>query len=150
MLSFKQYVTEQNKPVEQGRMVNGVPCAVVNWRRKGASTPNGVPAALVDWDRSKRVSEKHEGGHYGDLSDWHEEYDNSHIGHGGEVHDLLVKHDKGTEEDHSVTNDYTRDSSGLNRHLYNSHVDGEAHKKFAGGIEVAKMDKAVGKSKLKH
>jgi hypothetical protein len=150
MLSFKQYVTEANKPVEQGRVVNGTPCAVINWRRKGATAPNGVPAALIDFDRTKRVSEKHEGGHYGDLSDWHEEYDNSHIGHGGEVHDHLVKHDKGTEADNSVVNDYTRDSSGLNRHLYNSHVDGEKHSESAGGINVKAMDKAVGKTKLKH
>jgi hypothetical protein len=153
MQSFKSFVAEQNKPVEQGKVANGVPCAVVNWRRKSAT--QSVPAALIDWSHApERLSEKHDsahaGGHYGDISDWHDEYDNDHIGHGGEVHDHLVKHDKGDEHDNSVVNDYTRDSSGLNRHLYNSHVDGEKHKENAGGINVKAMDKAVGKTKLKH
>lgn len=159
MQTFKQFVTEQNKPVEQGKLdAFGIPCALVNWRRNGSIGPDGVPAALITKPVRKPVQEKagepahpeHVGGYYGDKEEWDEKYDNGHIGHGGEVHDHLVKADKtvGKEKEHVQA--YTRDSTYLNRHLYNKHVDGEHHDSEVHGIPVKEMDKAVTRNKLHH
>jgi len=157
MLKFKQFVTEQAKPVEQGKVdASGLPCALVNWRRNGAIGPDGVPAALITKPTRKAVQEKmdapetheHLGGYYGDKEEWDEKWDNHMPGH--ELHDNLVKTDKSVGRDVEDVKSYTRDSAPLNRHLYNRHVDGEQHDDTVKGINVKSFDKTVGRNKLKH
>jgi len=170
MQTLKQFIAESNRPIEQGKVdASGVPCAMVNWNRNRAVGPDGVPAALVQKPTPTKnpepdlVSEKEEpkhpdampehlGGYYGDKEEWHDEYDNYKAAKGGyELHNQLVANDKTVgekEKDHVQA--YTRDSSYLNRHLFNKHVDGEKHDEEVRGINIKTMDKAVTRNKLKH
>jgi hypothetical protein len=167
MQSLKQFITESNRPIEQGKVdASGVPCAMVNWRRTANLGPDGVPAALIqkptkptgnkepDLVSEKMEAPEHEeklGGYYGDKEEWDDEYDNYKAAKGGhELHKQLVENDKSVGKDVDHVKSYTRDSSYLNRHLYNRHVDGEKHDDEVRGINIKAMDKAVTRNKLKH
>lgn len=157
MLGFKAFVAKSKKPIEQGAMVNGVPSAVVDpnyaAKRGYGIGPDGVPCAVVDFGdrkKAKPVTEKYKGGPDQYTFQWYDHHDNDHIGsHMGEVHDHLVKHDKTVDSDKVHVRAYTHDSQWTNKGLHEHHVEGTKPASQIGGVEIAHLDKALARNKLK-
>lgn len=152
MKTFRQFVTEQADPIEQGKIdANGYPCVMVNNIRNTGMGPNGVPFALIDNKRPKaaKVQEKTDPTYYHDQ--WIEHNDNEHLGHSvHEVHKSLVEKDKSSGNDADHVRAYTNESQWANKGLLRAHHSGETHDAVMGGVHIANMDKAVGRNKLGH
>jgi hypothetical protein len=148
MLGFKQFVTEQSKPIEQGFVdQSGVPHALIlkpKRIKKGYVDEQGMPHALILKPNRKALTEKVN-------EKWESENDNSHLGKNvDEVHRHLVSKDKTTDADKGHIRNYTEDSKSLNTTLYQNAAKGIKTERHVNGHDTKGIDAALSRNKLGH
>lgn len=146
MLDFKQFISEQSAPVEQGYIDdNGLPNVVIYRHRQGDMV-DGVPNVIIGKSRKANVQEKVS------SKSWFDVNDNSHVGQTDtEIeHKMKQSHPNTDETESGHLRKYSDDSSGLNTTLFTSHKFRKPLEDKICGHEVKSLDKAVSKYKLGH
>jgi hypothetical protein len=127
MKSLKTFIKEST---EMGHVVNGVPCAIVDFPRN-----RSVSESFPHWAGKGRKA---------DINDWLNDNDNESHGGVSGVHDTLSEHDKHDEDDAESIRHYTENSTLMNRRLYREHTTGTS------SPHPMAMDGVIKKNSLPH